>query len=61
MITLFPDAKFSTEQIDFIWKDKRNKLKSINYWSPKLGKEITVEKGWWFSAHEQWKHLFMPY
>ena len=20
-----------------------------------------MEKGWWFSAHEQWKHLFLPY
>jgi hypothetical protein len=20
-----------------------------------------VEKGFWFSAHEQWKNLFMPY
>lgn len=43
-----------------MWTDKRNKLKSINYITSKL-KQITVEKGWWFSAHEQWKHLFMPY
>ena len=22
---------------------------------------ITVQKGWWFSAHEQWKYLELPY
>ena len=22
---------------------------------------ITVERGYWFSSHEQWKNLFLPY
>ena len=47
--------------MDFIWQDKRNKLKSVDYVSHTAKSNITVEKGWWFSAHEQWKNLFMPY
>lgn len=26
-----------------------------------MGVSLTVEKGFWFSAHEQWKNLFLPY
>lgn len=22
---------------------------------------ITVQRGWWFSAHEQWKYMMLPY
>jgi hypothetical protein len=33
----------------------------VDYVSGKAKANITVEKGWWFSAHEQWKNLFMPY
>jgi hypothetical protein len=36
-------------------------LKAVDYYSTNAKANITVEKGWWFSAHEQWKHLFMPY
>ena len=28
--------------------------------SPSLS-VITVQKGWWFSTHEQWKALLLPY
>lgn len=36
-------------------------LKKVNFYSRTLYSYITVEKGWWFSSHEQWKNLFMPY
>jgi len=42
-----------------IWIKKRDKLISVNYPTP-LG-NITCQKGWWFSSHEQWKYLLLPY
>lgn len=40
---------------------KREKLQAVNYKVKSTGAEITVQKGWWFSAHEQWKYLYLPY
>lgn len=52
MVTLLAKDQFSKEEIDFIWADKRNKLEAVNYTvKSKGGLKITVEKGWWFSAH----------
>ncbi len=52
MITLLAKDQFSVEEIDFIWADKRNKLQAVDYTvKSKSGLKITVEKGWWFSAH----------
>jgi hypothetical protein len=28
---------------------------------PNTNETITVQKGWWFSSHEQWKYMFLPY
>lgn len=62
MVTLFPEQTgFTQDQIDFMWENKRKKLKSVDYVSKTAKSNITVEKGWWYSAHEQWKNLFMPY
>ena len=33
----------------------------MNYTIKSLGKEVTVERGFWWSSHEQWKRLFLPY
>ena len=44
------------EDRDQIWVVKRPLLQSVDYETPK-GK-ITVQRGWWFSSHEQWKYLF---
>lgn len=46
---------------DKIWVQKRDKLQSVDYHVAELDKNITVQKGWWFSAHENWKYLFLPY
>lgn len=42
---------FSQAEIDFIWKNKRNKLQPtyLHVKGPCLN--ITAEKGWWFSSH----------
>ncbi|KAK3676103.1 hypothetical protein LTR78_003853 [Recurvomyces mirabilis] len=46
-----------------IWVAKRAQLVGVEYTNQNgsgLG-PITVQKGFWFSAHEQWKVLEMPY
>jgi len=42
-----------------IWVYKRTKLQAVNYTTP--DGPITVQRGWWFSSHEQWKYLELPY
>jgi len=42
-----------------VWVYKRAKLQAVNYTTPEG--PITVQRGWWFSAHEQWKYLELPY
>eukprot|EP00930_Biecheleria_cincta_P072450 TRINITY_DN5984_c0_g1_i1.p1 TRINITY_DN5984_c0_g1~~TRINITY_DN5984_c0_g1_i1.p1 ORF type:complete len:748 (+),score=132.91 TRINITY_DN5984_c0_g1_i1:81-2324(+) len=43
-----------------IWADKRKHLFALNY-TTKEGENITVQRGFWASAHEQWKLLVLPY
>jgi hypothetical protein len=45
---------------DAIWTVKRPNLVSVEYSENGIG-PITVQKGFWFSSHEQWKALEMPY
>lgn len=42
-----------------IWNRKRPKLKSVTY--PSKEGPLTCPQGHWFSAHEQWKYLYLPY
>jgi len=49
-----------TDNRQDIWNFKRKKIVSVDYNSQKFGK-ITVQKGHWFSSHEQWKFLALPY
>jgi len=44
---------------DLIWKNKVKKLFSVEYVTPQGN--MTVEQGNWYSAHEKWKVLEMPY
>ena len=43
-----------------LWVKKRPQLKSVEYNKRGIG-PITVQQGFWFSSHEQWKVLEMPY
>ena len=43
-----------------LWIKKRPKLRSVEYHKRGIG-PITVQQGFWFSSHEQWKVLEMPY
>jgi len=44
---------------EMIWNYKRPNLQSVNFQTP--AGPITVQRGYWFSAHEQWKILVLPY
>lgn len=48
------------EDKEALWVRKRAKLQSVEYSQGGIG-PITVQKGFWFSSHEQWKILQMPY
>ncbi|XP_044718999.1 GPI anchored protein [Hirsutella rhossiliensis] len=55
---LFTDL--SREDKEHLWKVKRKKLVSVEYSAGGVG-PITVEQGHWFSSHELWKVLELPY
>lgn len=57
--TLYNSTQIEKEK-ESIWIYKRAKLQRAEYVTP-TNESITVEKGWWFSAHEKWKYLMMPY
>src|SRR5690606_16156582 len=58
-VWLYLYCPISQEDRNQLWINKRNKLQSVIYDSP--SGPITVQRGWWFSSHEQWKYLELPY
>ncbi|CAK63157.1 unnamed protein product (macronuclear) [Paramecium tetraurelia] len=60
MMYFYAPWKDQTER-EKIWVAKKSKLQVVDYKVAGLNKYISVQRGWWFSAHEQWKYLFMPY
>jgi hypothetical protein len=50
----------STEDKRALWVAKRPQLVKVEYNKFGVG-PITVQEGYWFSSHEQWKVLEMPY
>lgn len=59
LIYLYGDFDTENER-ELLWIQKRDLLQAVNYTTPD-GRDITVQRGYWFSAHEQWKALLMPY
>ena len=45
---------------DQIWEQKQKKVKPVQL-TTTGGAKITVEQGYWFSSHEQWKFMELPY
>ncbi|CAE8588744.1 unnamed protein product, partial [Polarella glacialis] len=43
-----------------IWEKKQSRVKAVNYTTPD-GTNLTVQEGFWFSSHEQWKLMVLPY
>lgn len=57
---------FTMEERNKIWLNKRAKLVRVEYntTAPSNNitqKQITVQQGYWFSSHEQWKYFYLPY
>jgi len=69
MMTFFLDLYGNWSGIESqredLWKLKRPKLQLVEYqlFPPYVeeAQNITVQRGWWFSSHEQWKYLELPY
>eukprot|EP00439_Symbiodinium_sp_Y106_P037147 s1224_g4.t1 len=48
------------EERNKMWERKQIKLVARNYTTAN-GSAITVQEGFWFSSHEQWKLMVLPY
>uniref|UniRef100_A0A7E4W8T6 Ldi domain-containing protein n=1 Tax=Panagrellus redivivus TaxID=6233 RepID=A0A7E4W8T6_PANRE len=57
---LYSDWSNYSVSADDIWKLKQAKSKAVPY-SGENGEKITVQEGYWFSSHEQWKFMELPY
>ncbi|KAJ6097338.1 hypothetical protein N7499_001712 [Penicillium canescens] len=53
-------ADLSDSDKEALWEIKRPQLVSVDYHVGNVG-PITVQKGYWFSSHETWKVMEMPY
>jgi len=56
-------TNLNNTEIEHIWIRKRAKMQTA-YLTVRIQNTtqyITVERGWWFSAHEKWKYLSLPY
>ena len=42
-------------ETELMWLVKRPMMQKIAF------RNATLQKGWWFSSHEQWKYMFLPY
>eukprot|EP00042_Codosiga_hollandica_P019315 m.59418 g.59418 ORF g.59418 m.59418 type:complete len:517 (-) comp49239_c0_seq4:61-1611(-) len=48
------------EERELMWIGKRSMLQAVNY-TTHSGENITVQRGFWFSSHENWKLSMLPY
>ncbi len=55
-LDLFADPPVNTTEI---WEEKDNFLHTVNFTTP-YG-NIPTQQGYYFSAHEQWKYMILPY
>eukprot|EP00981_Chlorochromonas_danica_P007263 scaffold1623_cov165-Ochromonas_danica.AAC.15 len=65
LLYLFSSWESDAEREE-LWVQKRALFQAVNYTLPKgaVGdseKTVTVQQGYWFSSHEQWKLLLLPY
>lgn len=54
----YPDN--GAREKELMWSVKQGNVKAVNY-TTKTGEVITVQQGFWFSSHEQWKIMVLPY
>ena len=56
--TLF---NYPINERDRLWAYKRARLVRAEYNTSTTPSQVTVQKGFWFSSHEQWKYFYLPY
>jgi hypothetical protein len=63
MSLLVPDAVLPAAEKEAMWTRKRGMLQAVNMTVADRGvlTNVTVQRGFWFSAHEQWKYMMLPY
>lgn len=59
LLDLFASWPNASER-ELMWLVKRPMLQPVNY-TMSGNVNMTVQRGWWFSAHEQWKTMLLPY
>jgi hypothetical protein len=59
MMYLFSDLPDADRQL--LWQNKLPRIQPVALQLPQLNASILVQRGWWFSAHENWKYLMLPY
>ncbi|CAF1493217.1 unnamed protein product, partial [Adineta steineri] len=53
---------YTMEERNRLWEYKRARLIRDEYnTGTDAPKQVTVQRGFWFSSHEQWKYLYLPY
>lgn len=57
---------YTVEERNRMWMRKRARLVRVEYdtTTPSNSidqKQVTVQRGYWFSSHEQWKYFYLPY
>lgn len=57
---------YSINERDRLWTYKRARLVRDEYNTTSssndtIPKQVTVQRGFWFSSHEQWKYFYLPY
>eukprot|EP01116_Phalansterium_solitarium_P016408 TRINITY_DN3817_c0_g1_i1.p1 TRINITY_DN3817_c0_g1~~TRINITY_DN3817_c0_g1_i1.p1 ORF type:complete len:507 (+),score=135.42 TRINITY_DN3817_c0_g1_i1:2107-3627(+) len=63
LFTVFLDLfgqGFTDTDREQMWAIKLANLQPVNFSAAAVG-PITVQRGWWYSAHENWKVLELPY
>lgn len=57
------DGPEGAQEREMLWQVKRPQLQRVDYPLPPsaVGGSIAVQRGFWFSAHEQWKVALLPY
>lgn len=57
----FFSPQLTISEKEELWVSKRQQLVAAEWRSNMSWGDVTVQKGYWFSSHEQWKLLEMPY
>lgn len=55
------DGPQGAQERELLWEVKRPQLQRVDYPLPAGAGSIAVQRGFWYSAHENWKVALLPY